>query len=224
MRRPDQELSKEEIQANLKAWNKQGERVFEERLSHFSAIDQTIRKSRLLERYQEAFRNGGLSDRLKFGVSDALENAYGMGYPIRSRTVLVISEDFDSTGEQPQLGGRIFQINRGRGFEETYVDFELIEDAGYNFAKRWSMLSGKKQRSLARPYWLGTSEIRAFDITQPEHLRASQLFVDGRDTAFMFGGNSGTCFKVSEVQPHEHEIQAYFAGVTNQLRSLTKGG
>lgn len=223
MRRPDQELSEEEIQANLKAWNQQGERVFKERPSQFAAIDQATSESRLLERYQEAFRSAGLGGHLEFGVSDALENAYGMGYPIRSRTVLVISEDFDSTGEPPLLGGRIFQINRGGGFEEPYVDFELTEDAGYNFAKRWSELPEEQQRSAVRPYWLSTNEISAFDITQPEHLRESQLFVDGRDTAYMFGENSGTCFKVSGLQPHEGEIQAYFVGVTNQLDGLARG-
>lgn len=66
-------------------------------------------------------------------------------------------------------------------------------------------------------------DIAAFDITTPQHLRESQLFVDDRDTAFMFGGKSGTCFSVSELQPNAEEIQAYFAGVINQISGLTTG-
>src|SRR3990167_3701560 len=97
----------------------EGRRVFSERAVVFTQIDQATLQSRLLERHLAAFRAAGLKGSVTFGISDAQENAYGMGFPMLTRTMAVISEDMDRyyaliEGEFiPFRGGVIFQINRG---------------------------------------------------------------------------------------------------------------
>lgn len=171
----------------------------------------------MLQRYVQALAEAGLEGYFEFGVSDAQENAHGMGYPTLTRTIMLISEDLMKTSEDP-LGAVIFQINRGGGFEEPLIDFLLEEDEVYNFAKRYEALTDDQRHIRQSPYWLGVSDINAFDITQPSHLRPGQLFVDGRDTAFMFGGNSGKAYNLGELAAGQAEIDDFFKGIVEDLR------
>lgn len=213
------ELTEEEVVANLAKWNADADRYFKDRASHFAQIDELTVSSGVLERYAQALAEAGLKGYFEFGVSDAQENAYGMGYPILTRTIMLISEDLMETGEPP-MGATIFQINRGGGFEEPLIEFLLNENETCNFAKRYEGLSDDQRHTRQRPYWLRALDINAFDITQPSHLRPGQLFVDGRDTAFMFGGNSGKAYIPAELVASQTEINDFFKGITEDLREF----
>jgi len=214
------ELTEKEIEANLAAWNADASRFLKDRPSHFGQIDELADSSRVLERYAQALAEAGLEGYFEFGVSDAQENAHGMGYPILTRTIILISEDLMKTSEEP-MGAVIFQINRGGGFEEPFIEFLLNENERYNFAKRYEDLTDDQRHTRQRPYWLRTPGINAFDITQPSHLRPGQLFVDGRDTAFMFGGNSGKAYSQAELVANQTEVDDFFRGIKEDLREYS---
>ena len=133
---------------------------------------------------------------------------------------MLISEDLMKTIEEP-MGAVIFQINRGGGFEEPFIDFLLDGHEVYNFAKRLEGLTVDQRYTRQRPYWLRTPDINAFDITQPSHLRPGQLFVDGRDTAFMFGGNSGKAYSQAELVANQTEVDDFFRGIKEDLREYS---
>lgn len=226
------ELTEEQIQANIQAWNEEGEQNFHNRPTFFVEIDQLTIESKVLSRYLAAVKEAGFP-KMDFAISDALENAYGIGYNMKTRTILAMIYDLEKHLQEkgvdaitPWYGAVIFQIDRGGGFEEPEIDFIINEDVARKLAKRAQnvsrMASGTKGSTLPKPYWVTDISIPALDITQPEHLRPGQLFSENRETseAYKFGGSIGKSFSLQELAPHEREIDTYFENVTAELKQF----
>lgn len=197
----------------------EGERLFAERERLFSQIDRATIQSKLLERYLAALRGAGLKGAIEFYLSDAVEAAYGMGFPMRTRIVAVMSEDIkcgrDIKPDEfvPLIGGTISQIQGAGGYGEPKVDFDLDEQQGLVIANRFDY-----SQSRTRPYWLSDDSITAFDLTTSTDFIPANMrdFRNSVASTYIYKGHqSKVCFPLSELGGHEQEIQAYFGGVTS---------